>query len=43
MHPDVVAKALEHAILSANSSNMQLWEFYRVVSPEAKAIMAPFV
>ncbi|MGR5348477.1 nitroreductase family protein [Vibrio mediterranei] len=31
---DVVTQALELAALSPNSSNMQLWEFHRVRSPE---------
>ena len=32
-----VKRSIDRAILSANSSNMQLWEFYRVRSAEAKA------
>jgi nitroreductase len=36
--PDlVIQKSLERAILSPNSSNMQLWEFYWIKSPEEKA------
>lgn len=35
-NPDIVRKSLELAILSPNSSNMQLWEFYRVRSEGAK-------
>lgn len=31
---DIVKKSLELAILSPNSSNMQLWEFYRITKPE---------
>ncbi|WP_038173684.1 nitroreductase family protein [Vibrio pacinii] len=31
---DVVTQALELATLAPNSSNMQLWEFHRVRSPE---------
>lgn len=31
-----VERSIERAILSANSSNMQLWEFYRVKSKQAK-------
>ncbi|SOE23066.1 Nitroreductase [Spirosomataceae bacterium TFI 002] len=31
-----VERALELAVLSPNSSNLQLWEFHRVISPEAK-------
>lgn len=33
---DAVKRSLERAILSANSSNMQLWEFYRVRSEEGR-------
>ncbi len=32
----VVQRSLDRAILSPNSSNMQLWEFYWVQSPEIK-------
>ncbi|CAH0995468.1 hypothetical protein EMA8858_01591 [Emticicia aquatica] len=32
----IVSKSLERAVLSANSSNMQLWEFYQVSSEEKK-------
>jgi nitroreductase len=39
---DIVRKSLELAILSPNSSNMQLWEFIRVTSPEAKKKIAHF-
>jgi nitroreductase len=34
---EVIQKSLERAILSPNSSNMQLWEFYWIKSPEEKA------
>ena len=33
---DVVEKALEHATLAPNSSNMQLWEFHWVRDEEKK-------
>lgn len=33
---DVIQRSLERAILSPNSSNMQLWEFYIVKSDEKK-------
>lgn len=33
---DVIQRSLERAILSPNSSNMQLWEFYIVKSEEKK-------
>ena len=39
---EIVRKSLELAILSPSSSNMQLWEFYRIVSPEAKAKIAHY-
>lgn len=38
---EVVKKSLERAILSPNSSNMQLWEFYRVTSPDLKSSLVP--
>ena len=31
-----VERSLERAVLSPNSSNMQLWEFYRVTDPKVK-------
>ena len=34
---EVIKRSLERAILSPNSSNMQLWEFYWIQSPEEKA------
>lgn len=37
----VVEKSLKRAILSANSSNMQIWEFYRITSEKAKQDMVP--
>ncbi len=33
---NIVSKSLKRAVLSANSSNMQLWEFYQVSSEEKK-------
>ncbi len=40
--PDEVIKlSLERAILSPNSSNMQLWEFYWIHSKEALQMMVP--
>ena len=39
---EIVKKSLELAILSPNSSNMQLWEFYRITSPEAKEKIAHY-
>ncbi|MCB0501390.1 MAG: nitroreductase family protein [Bacteroidetes bacterium] len=32
----VVTRSLERAVLAPNSSNLQLWEFYRIISPEKK-------
>lgn len=37
---EVVRKSLERAIKAPNSSNMQLWEFYRIKSKEALAEVA---
>ncbi|MFK7904057.1 MAG: nitroreductase family protein [Chitinophagales bacterium] len=33
---DAVRRSLERAVLAPNSSNLQLWEFYRIKSPEKK-------
>lgn len=33
---EAVRRSLELAVLSPNSSNLQLWEFYRILSPEIK-------
>lgn len=41
-NPDIAKRSLERAILSPNSSNMQLWEFYRVISPEPRKKIAEF-
>lgn len=32
--PEVVSRSLARAVLSPNSSNLQMWEFHRVQSPE---------
>ena len=41
--PDaVIEKALQHAILAPNSSNMQCWEFYWIRSAEEKKRMAAY-
>lgn len=37
---DAVQRSIERAILAPNSSNMQLWEFYRIKSEEAKKSIA---
>jgi nitroreductase len=37
---DAVKRSLELAVLSPNSSNMQLWEFYRVRSEDKKKALA---
>ncbi len=39
--PNVVQRCLEMATLAPNSSNMQLWEFYRITTPVLKAAMLP--
>lgn len=41
-NPEIAKKSLELACLSPNSSNMQLWEFYRIISPEAKEKIAHY-
>ncbi|HEY9116539.1 MAG TPA: nitroreductase family protein, partial [Roseivirga sp.] len=33
---EAVQRSIERAVLAPNSSNMQLWEFYRIRSEEAK-------
>lgn len=38
----VVERCLEIALMAPNSSNLQPWEFYRVKSPEKKAIIAKY-
>ncbi len=38
---DAVKRSIDRAILSANSSNMQLWEFYRIKSEQAKKDLTP--
>ena len=37
---EAVQRSIERAVLAPNSSNMQLWEFYRVESDEAKKQVA---
>jgi nitroreductase len=37
--PEVIQRSLARAVLSPNSSNLQLWEFYWVRSPEKQAGM----
>ena len=37
---EAVQRSIERAVLAPNSSNMQLWEFYRVKSDEAKKQVA---
>jgi len=37
--PEVMQRSLARAVLSPNSSNLQLWEFYWIRSPEKKAEM----
>ncbi len=38
----IVERSIERAILSPNSSNMQLWEFYRITNKESKSKIAHF-
>ncbi len=38
----IVERSLQRAILSPNSSNMQLWEFYRVISDDKKKALAHY-
>lgn len=38
---DAVKRSLERAVLAPNSSNMQLWEFYRIRSKDLLEKMAP--
>ena len=33
-----VSRSLDRALLAPNSSNLQLWEFYRVKSKDKKAV-----
>lgn len=37
---EAVRRSLERAILSPNSSNLQTWEFHRIVSPECRQEVA---
>ncbi|KLU99867.1 nitroreductase family protein [Photobacterium aphoticum] len=39
---DAVARALTLATLSPNSSNMQLWEFHRVISDDKRQLLAEY-
>ncbi len=39
---NIVKRSLQRAILSPNSSNMQLWEFYRITSLEKKEKIAEY-
>ena len=38
----IVERCLEIGLLAPNSSNLQPWEFYRIKSPEKKAIVAKY-
>lgn len=40
--PQAVERSLQRAVLAPNSSNMQLWEFYRIQSPEKRAELATY-
>ncbi len=39
---NAVTRSLERAVLSPNSSNLQLWQFYQIKSQEAKEHIASF-
>ena len=39
--PEVMRRSLQRAVLSPNSSNLQLWEFYWVRDPKKRAAMTP--
>ena len=39
---DAVKRSLERSVLAPNSSNLQLWEFYRVKSKDKKAELAKY-
>lgn len=39
-NPEITKKCVERATLAPNSSNMQLWEFYKVSNPEIKQELA---
>ena len=39
-NPEITKKCVERATLAPNSSNMQLWEFYKVSTPEVKSELA---
>ncbi len=41
-NPEIVKKSLDLALLSPNSSNMQLWEFYRIRSKDAREKISAF-
>ena len=41
--PEAVSRSLERAHLAPSSSNMQLWEFYRVSSPDKMNCFPDFV
>ena len=40
--PNAVTRSLERAHLAPSSSNMQLWEFYRVCQPETMKLLSRF-
>lgn len=41
-NPEIVKRSLERAILSPNSSNMQLWEFYRLLTDDVRQTAAEY-
>ena len=42
LDPGVVERSIKRAVLAPNSSNMQLWEFYRIKTPEKIDRVAEF-
>lgn len=41
-NPNITKKCVQRATLAPNSSNMQLWEFYKINTPEIKSKIAAF-
>ena len=42
MDEGAVQRSLQRALLAPNSSNMQVWEFYRVSDPEKLQVLAKY-
>jgi len=41
-NPETTKRCIERATLAPNSSNMQLWEFYKVSNPKIKKKLANY-